>query len=452
MSEQKRDFSKGSIPKLIISLAIPMIAAMMVNALYSVVDRIYIGHLPGVGTTALTGIGLCYPITMAVSAFALLIGNGGGPLTSILLGKKEERKAEIVLGNSVTLLVILGIVIPLICLAAKKQILYLFGASDVTYPYAQAYITIYLMGSVAVMLTLGLNPFLNAQGFAKMGMITVCIGAICNIILDPVFIFVFNLGVRGVAVATVLSQSASAIWIFSFLLSKKRTLRLKPKNLVLNLKISAQIIGLGFANFIMTITEAVISAAFNSSLKHFGGDLYVTIMTVATSINQIVFMPLSGFVQGAQPVIGYNYGAKEYGRVKECFRFLVKISLVYALVMWIFIMLFPGALICIFNTDKELIEAAVPMIRIFFATYFIMSLQMSAQNTFVAMGEAKKATFFAIYRKLILLIPLIFILPRIGFGLTGVFLAEPVADTISAITCFATFMLTTYRKLSKENS
>ena len=200
----------------------------------------------------------------------------------------------------------------------------------------------------------------------------------------------------------------------------------------------------------MTITEAVISAAFNSSLKHFGGDLYVTIMTVATSINQIVFMPLSGFVQGAQPVIGYNYGAKEYGRVKECFRFLVKISLVYALVMWIFIMLFPGALICIFNTDKELIEAAVPMTRVFFATYFIMSLQMSAQNTFVAMGEAKKATFFAIYRKLILLIPLIFILPRIGFGLTGVFLAEPVADTISAITCFVTFMLTTYRKLSKE--
>lgn len=445
MSENKKDFSKGSIPKLIISLAIPMIAAMLVNALYSVIDRIYIGHLPEVGATALTGIGLCYPITMSVSAFAMLIGNGGGPLTSILLGKKQEEKAEVVLGNSVTLLAILGVLVPTICMIFKKEILFLFGASEATYPYADVYISIYLMGSISVMLTLGLNPFLNAQGFAKMGMLTVCIGAISNIILDPVFIFVFKFGVKGAAIATVISQSASAIWVLSFLLNKKRTLRLKIENLMLDIKVALQIMGLGFANFIMTITEAAISAAFNSSLKHFGGDLYVTIMTVATSINQIAFMPLSGFAQGAQPVVGYNYGAKEYSRVKECFGFLLKISLTYAVIMWIVIMLFPGALIRIFNTDAELVKAAIPTLRVFFSMYFIMSLQMSAQNTFVAMGEAKKATFFAIFRKLILLIPFIFILPRIGFGLTGVFMAEPFADTISAITCFTTFMLTSYK-------
>lgn len=445
--EVANDFSKGSIPKTITRLAIPMIAAMLVNALYSVVDRIYIGHLDGVGKMALTGVGLCYPITLAVSAFSFLIGNGGGPLLSILLGKKDQRGAEKVLGNSLTLLVLLGIAVPAFCLWLRKPILYLFGASDVTYPYANAYITIYLMGSMAVMLTLGLNPFLNAQGYAKMGMMTVCIGAVCNIILDPVFIFALHMGIRGAAIATILSQTVSAVWVLAFLLGKRNAIRIRIGNLALERKVVRRILGLGFATFIMNITEAAITAVFNASLKHFGGDLYVTVMTVATSVLQIIFMPLNGFAQGAQPVTGYNYGAKEYKRVKECFWFLVKVCGGYAALVWILVLLFPEPLIRMFNTDPALIRAAVPMFRIYFCMYVIMFLQMSAQNTFVAMGEAKKATFFAIFRKLILLIPLILILPRLGFGLPGVFAAEPVADTISAVTCFTVFLLTSYRKL-----
>lgn len=446
---QQNDFSKGNIPRTITRLAIPMILAMLVNALYSVVDRIYIGHLSGVGQTALTGIGLCYPITMAIAAFSYLVGNGGGPLTSILRGAKDDEGAEKVLGNSITLLVLFGILVPLICFLIQKPVLYLFGASDATYPYAREYITIYLSGSLPVMLTLGLNPFLNAQGFTRTGMMTVLIGAVCNIVLDPLFIFVFGMGVRGAAIATVISQTISAVWVIAFLLGKKNLIRVRKRFLRLQGDVSMRIMGLGVSTFIMNLTEAAISAVFNASLSRFGGDIYVTVMTVATSVSQLVFMPLSGFAQGAQPVTGYNYGAREYGRVKQCFWFLVKASVTYAVLAWLVLMIFPRQLIGIFNNDPTLMETAIPMFRVFFCMNFIMSLQMSAQNTFVAMGEAKKATFFALYRKVMLLIPLILILPRIGFGITGVFAAEPVADTISALTCFTTFLLTAYRKLGR---
>jgi len=446
---QQNDFSKGNIPRTITRLAIPMILAMLVNALYSVVDRIYIGHLSGVGQTALTGIGLCYPITMAIAAFSYLVGNGGGPLTSILRGAKDDERAEKVLGNSITLLVLFGILVPLICFLIQKPVLYLFGASDATYPYAREYITIYLSGSLPVMLTLGLNPFLNAQGFTRTGMMTVLIGAVCNILLDPLFIFVFGMGVRGAAIATVISQTVSAVWVIAFLLGKKNLIRVRRKYLRLQRDVSMRIMGLGVSTFIMNLTEAAISAVFNASLSRFGGDIYVTVMTVATSVSQLVFMPLSGFAQGAQPVTGYNYGAREYTRVKQCFWFLVKASVAYAVLAWLVLMIFPRQLIGIFNNDPTLMETAIPMFRVFFCMNFIMSLQMSAQNTFVAMGEAKKATFFALYRKVLLLIPLILILPRIGFGITGVFAAEPVADTISALTCFTTFLLTAYRKLGR---
>ena len=427
---QQNDFSKGNIPRTITRLAIPMILAMLVNALYSVVDRIYIGHLSGVGQTALTGIGLCYPITMAIAAFSYLVGNGGGPLTSILRGAKDDEGAEKVLGNSITLLVLFGILVPLICFLIQKPVLYLFGASDATYPYAREYITIYLSGSLPVMLTLGLNPFLNAQGFTRTGMMTVLIGAVCNIVLDPLFIFVFGMGVRGAAIATVISQTVSAVWVIAFLLGKKNLIRVRKQFLRLQRDVSMRIMGLGVSTFIMNLTEAAISAVFNASLSRFGGDIYVTVMTVATSVSQLVFMPLSGFAQGAQPVTGYNYGAREYTRVKQCFWFLVKASVTYAVLAWLVLMIFPRQLIGIFNNDPTLMETAIPMFRVFFCMNFIMSLQMSAQNTFVAMGEAKKATFFALYRKVLLLIPLILILPRIGFGITGVFAAEPVADTI----------------------
>ena len=446
---QQNDFSKGNIPRTITRLAIPMILAMLVNALYSVVDRIYIGHLSGVGQTALTGIGLCYPITMAIAAFSYLMGNGGGPLTSILRGAKDDEGAEKVLGNSITLLVLFGILVPLICFLIQKPVLYLFGASDATYPYAREYITIYLSGSLPVMLTLGLNPFLNAQGFTRTGMMTVLIGAVCNIVLDPLFIFVFGMGVRGAAIATVISQTVSAVWVIAFLLVKKNLIRVRKQFLRLQRDVSMRIMGLGVSTFIMNLTEAAISAVFNASLSRFGGDIYVTVMTVATSVSQLVFMPLSGFAQGAQPVTGYNYGAREYTRVKQCFWFLVKASVTYAVLAWLVLMIFPRQLIGIFNNDPTLMETAIPMFRVFFCMNFIMSLQMSAQNTFVAMGEAKKATFFALYRKVLLLIPLILILPRIGFGITGVFAAEPVADTISALTCFTTFLLTAYRKLGR---
>ena len=446
---QQNDFSKGNIPRTITRLAIPMILAMLVNALYSVVDRIYIGHLSGVGQTALTGIGLCYPITMAIAAFSYLVGNGGGPLTSILRGAKDDEGAEKVMGNSITLLVLFGILVPLICFLIQKPVLYLFGASDATYPYAREYITIYLSGSLPVMLTLGLNPFLNAQGFTRTGMMTVLIGAVCNIVLDPLFIFVFGMGVRGAAIATVISQTVSAVWVIAFLLSRKKLIRVRKQFLRLQGDVSMRIMGLGVSTFIMNLTEAAISAVFNASLSRFGGDIYVTVMTVATSVSQLVFMPLSGFAQGAQPVTGYNYGAREYTRVKQCFWFLVKASVAYAVLAWLVLMIFPRQLIGIFNNDPTLMETAIPMFRVFFCMNFIMSLQMSAQNTFVAMGEAKKATFFALYRKVLLLIPLILILPRIGFGITGVFAAEPVADTISALTCFTTFLLTAYRKLGR---
>lgn len=447
---QQNDFSKGSVSKTITRLAIPMIAAMLVNALYSVVDRIYIGHLAEVGQTALTGIGLCYPITMSITAFSYLVGNGGGPLTSILRGGKDQEGAEKVLGNSITLLTILGVAVPLLCLLVKKPILYLFGASDATYPFANQYITIYLCGSLAVMFTLGLNPFLNAQGFTRTGMMTVLIGAVCNIALDPLFIFVLDMGVAGAAVATVISQTVSAVWILLFLRGKKNLIRVRRKNLRLEKSVVARITGLGFSGFIMSITEAAISAVFNASLSRFGGDIYVTVMTVATSVSQLVILPMNGFTQGAQPVTGFNYGAGEYGRVKQCFWFLLKSCSVYAILAWAILMLFPEQLIRIFNSDPALVATAVPMFRVFFCLNFIMCLQMAAQNTFVAMGEGKKATFFALFRKVVLLIPLILILPRLGFGITGVFAAEPVADTISAVTCFTTFMLTAYQKLGNE--
>lgn len=448
--QQKNDFSKGSIPRTITRLAIPMILAMLVNALYSVIDRIYIGHLQGIGQSALTGIGLCYPITMSVAAFSYLIGNGGGPLTSILRGSKDQEQAEKVLGNSITLLVLLGILVPVICLIVKKPVLYLFGASDATYPYANSYITIYLLGSLSVMLTLGMNPFLTAQGFSRTGMMTVMIGAVCNIILDPIFIFLLHMDVTGAALATVISQTISAIWVVAFLLGKKNLIPVRKKNLRLEGRIVGRITGLGVSTFIMNITEAAISAVFNSSLARFGGDIYVTVMTVASSVSQLVFMPMNGFSQGAQPVTGYNYGAGEYARVKKCFWFLFGCCACYAVLAWTVMMIFPAQLIRIFNNDPELVRVAVPMFRVFFCMNFIFCMQIAPQNTFVAMGEAKKATFFALFRKVVLLIPLILILPRVGFGITGVFAAEPVADTISAVTCFTTFILTAYRKLGTK--
>ena len=448
--ERKNDFSQGNVPRLIMKLAIPMIVAQIVNALYSIVDRIYIGHMAGVGQTALTGIGLCFPITMTVSAFAALIGYGGAPLSSILRGSKRDQRAEQVLGNCVTALTVLGIVVPLACFLLREPVLYLFGASDATYPYANEYITIYLMGSLPVMLTLGLNTFINAQGFTRDGMVTVGIGALCNIVLDPIFIFVLGLGVAGAAIATVISQVVSCLWVFRFLLGKKNLIRLRRQYLRPSWPLLGKICALGVSSFIMQITESAISAVFNASLFRYGGDIYVTTMTVATSISQIYTMIIQGFGQGAQPVTGYNYGAGAYSRVRQCYRFLTGACLTYAVVAWGLIQLFMPQIISVFNSDPDLLATAVPMLRIFFLLTFLFALQTASQNTFVALGEAKKATFFALLRKVFLLIPLILLMPRLGFGVAGIFAAEPIADTISAAACFLTFLFTSYRGLRKK--
>lgn len=447
----EHDFSKGSVLKLILKLSIPIIIAQLVNTLYSIVDRIYIGHMPGVGQVALTGIGLCLPIVTAVSAFSALIGYGGAPLSSILRGHQDQDGAERVLGNSVTALVALGIVVPLICYLFREPVLYLFGASDATYAYADQYIRIYLMGSLPVMLTLGLNPFINAQGFTGTGMVTVAVGAVCNLVLDPVFIFVLDMGIAGAAIATVLSQCVSCLWVLWFFWKSKRNqMRVRRCYLKPNWPTMGRICGLGVSSFIMQITESALTAVFSANLAKFGGDLYVTTMTVGASIGQIVFMVTGGLGQGAQPVTGYNYGAGNYARVRQCYRVLTSLCLGYGVVIWIVLQLFMPWFIAIFNDDPALLETAVPMLRIYFLMQFAFTLQGASQNTFVALGEAKKATFFALFRKVFLLIPLIFILPRVGFGVTGIFAAEPIADTISALTCFTVFVRTSYRELKQK--
>jgi len=446
----QNDFSKGSIPRTIIRLAIPLIIAQLVNALYSIVDRIYIGHMPNVGQMALTGIGLCFPITMSITAFTYLIGNGGAPLSAILRGKKDMDGAEEVLGNSVTMLILLGTVIPLLCYALRQPILYLFGASDATYPYADAYIRIYLCGSLPVMLTMGLNPFINAQGFARQGMITVSIGAVLNLVLDPIFIFTLHMGIAGAAVATVISQTVSCVWVLSFLLGKRTQLHIRRKNLRLKAPVVKKITGLGTSGFIMAITESMTSAAFTSNAQLFGGDIYVTAVTVAASIGQMSFLVANGFAQGAQPVTSFNYGAKAYARVRECYRFLLIACFACTCIIWLLLQLFMPQIISIFNSDPELIAIGTPMLRIYFLCSFGSGLRCASQNSFIALDEPRKATFFALFRKVILLIPLIFILPRVGYGIVGIFAADPIADIVSAVSCTAVFLATTYRKLKQK--
>lgn len=447
---KKNDFSIGSVSKTITGLAIPMIGAQLVNALYNIVDRIYIGHIPGIGNEALTGVGVTFPIIMIVSAFAALAGMGGAPLASIARGENNDEGAEKVLGNAFTMLLFFGVVLTAAGLVLKGPALILFGASEKTFPYANEYISIYLIGSIFVMIALGLNPFINSQGFAKTGMMTVAIGALANIILDPVLMFVLHMGVKGAAIATVLSQLISAIWAYGFLISKRAILRIKREHMKPDTDIIKRICALGLSMFIMQVTESILLIVTNATLKNYGGDLYLGIMTIISSIVQVVLMPLTGFAQGAQPVIGYNYGARLYGRVKQGVHFLMIISMVYSLAVWILILAFPGALIRIFNSEPMVIREGIPIFRTYFAVYIIMGLQISTQQSFVALNKAKHAIFFALLRKAVLLIPLILIMPRLyGLGANGVFLAEPIADTISAISCFITFLIT-FRTMMKQ--
>lgn len=451
MKESKNDFTKGSVASNILRMAIPMTIAQIVNVLYNIVDRMYIGRLPDEGMVALTGLGLTFPVISIVTAFANLCGSGGAPLCSIARGEGNLDEAENIMGNAFTLLLMIGVALTGVVLAVKRPVLYLFGASDVTFPYADAYLTVYTLGSIFVMIGLGMNAFINSQGFGNFGMATVCIGAAANIVLDPIFIYLFDMGVQGAALATIISQFLSAAWVLKFLVGRRAILKLRLRHMRLRWRIVRRIVALGLSNFTMACTNSAVQVMCNSTLQFFGGDLYVGVMTVINSIREVVFMPISGTTQGSLPVMGYNYGARDYARVRQCIKFITKLCVVYATLVCIFLQLFPELMIRIFNDDPELIQAGARCVRIYSCCFFMMSLQMAGQNTFLALGRSKQAIFFSLLRKAIIVVPLVYILPRIGgLGVTGVFLSEPISDVIGGSACFITMMCTVWRELKRR--
>lgn len=450
-SGNANDFSKGSIARNIMDLAVPMTLAQLINVMYSIVDRIYIGHLPQASAQALTGIGLCLPIITIITAFANFFGMGGAPLCSIARGGHEEKRAEKVMGNSFTMLLISGAVLMAACLLFKEPLLYLFGASEATYPYADQYITVYICGTLFVMTSLGMNNFINAQGFGKTGMLTVLLGAVMNIILDPVFIFGLGMGVRGAAAATILSQGASALWVFRFLTGKKALLKLTGKSMKLEAGLVKEITLLGTSGFVMSVTNGIVQIVCNAVLARHGGDLYVGIMTVINSVREIITMPVTGLTSGAQPVIGYNYGAGCYGRVKSAIRFMSIGCIVFSLAVWAVLFFEPRFFLHLFTREKELIEAGIPAMRIYFCGIFMMALQFAGQSTYVALNRPKQAVFFSLFRKVIIVVPLTLLLPLIGgLGTNGVFLAEPVSNVVGGTASFVTMLITVWPGLKEE--
>lgn len=450
-SETKNDFSKGSIILNILNLAVPMTLAQLINVLYNIVDRIYIGRIPDHATLSLTGLGLCLPIISTVMAFANLFGMGGAPLCSIERGRGDIDEAERIMGNSFCLMLIFGLGLTVLGLLIKRPMLYLFGASDQTFPYADSYVSIYLLGSVFVMVGLGMNSFINSQGFGRIGMMTVLLGAIANIILDPVFIFVLHMGVQGAALATVISQGLSAVWIFCFLTGSRTILKLRLSCMRLEKKRVSDIIALGLSGFTMSITNGLVQIMCNATLQQYGGDLYVGVMTVINSVREVVSMPVQGITNSAQPVMGYNYGAGEYKRVKQAIAFTSVTAIAYTTVVWLMVHTFPEFFILIFNQDADLVAAGIPAMQIYYFGFFLMSLQFSGQAVFVALGKAKRAVFFSIFRKVIIVIPLTWLLPRLwGLNTSGVFAAEPISNLVGGLACFGTMLFTVIPELSKE--
>ena len=449
MAPPKNDFSKGSISKNILALAVPMTAAQLINVLYSVVDRIYLGLLPG--HLALTGLGLTVPVISIIMGFANLCGTGGAPLSSMERGRGNQEEAERVMGNAFTLLLIFGAAVTAIFLLIKRPMLYLFGASDATYPYADAYMTIYLMGTVFVMIGLGMNPFINAQGFGKVGMMTVGLGAVVNIVLDPVFIFVFDMGIRGAALATVIAQGCSAVWVMKFLTGRRAILRLRREYLVLKASRVKKIIGLGLSGFFMNLTNSLVQIVCNATLQNYGGDLYVSVMTIINSVREVVSTPINGVTSAAQPVMGFNYGAQEYRRVRSGIVFTTIVCVVYTTAVWLLLLLFPRFFIGLFTGEEALREAAVPSMHIYFFGFFMMSLQMAGQSAAVALGRSKQAVFFSLFRKVIIVTPLTLLLPHLfGLGVNGVFLAEPISNFIGGGACYITMLLTIWREMDRR--
>lgn len=450
MQDNKEFLGTEPIGKLLFKLAIPTVIAQLINMLYNIIDRIYIGHIPGVGSLALTGVGVCMPLILIVSAFAALVSAGGAPRASIFMGKNDTDTAEKTLGNCFSLQIIVSLVLTVILLLFNRQLLLAFGASENTVPYASSYMQIYAIGTIFVQLTLGMSAFITAQGFTKISMISVLIGAISNIILDPIFIFGLNLGVRGAALATILSQSLSCIWVVSFLCGKKTLLRIRKNNLKLQANIILPCLALGMAAFIMQGSESIISICFNSSLLKYGGDIAVGAMTILTSVNQFAMLPLQGVAQGAQPITSYNYGAGNIDRVKKTFKTLALTCLTYSATLWLVVMLVPQFFVKIFTSDTALINFTAPALRVYFAGMVTFGIQIACQMTFTALGKAVNSIVVAVVRKFILLIPLIYMMPMFFTNQTmGVYAAEPVADIIAVI--FTTILFSIqFKKILKE--
>ena len=442
MSEDRAFLGKERIGRLLLKLALPTVTAQIINMLYNIVDRIYIGHIPDVGALALTGVGVCLPLIMIVSAFAALVSNGGAPRASIFMGQQDADAAEKTLGNCFCLQILVSLALTALLLLFNRQLLLAFGASENTIEYGVRYMNIYAVGTLFVQLTLGMNAFITAQGFARTGMFSVLIGAAANILLDPIFIFALHMGVQGAALATVLSQMLSCAWVLSFLTGKRSFLKIRRRNLRLRPRIILPCLALGLSGFIMQSSESIISICFNSSLLRFGGDLAVGAMTILTSVMQFAMLPLQGLGQGAQPIISYNYGARNANRVRAAFRLLLRVSLSYSLLLWACVMLFPRLFVSLFTNDAELIAFAGRALRVYIAASGIFGIQIACQMTFLALGNAKASISVAVMRKFILLLPLIYILPGIlrGNQAMAVYLAEPIADFISV--CFTVILFT----------
>ena len=450
MTDSKEMLGNAPIGKLLFKLAVPTVVAQLINMLYNIVDRIYIGHIPKVGDMALTGVGVCMPIILIVSAFAALVSSGGAPRASIFMGKKDMESAERTLGACFGLQVIVSIVLTVVLLVWNRDLLLAFGASENTVEYATAYMSIYAIGTVFVQLTLGMNAFVSAQGFTKISMISVLIGAVANIALDPLFIYGLGMGVEGAALATVISQALSTVWIVSFLFGKKTILRLRLQNLVPYPKIVLPCLALGSATFIMQASESVISVCFNSSLLHYGGDIAVGAMAILTSVMQFAMLPPQGIAQGAQPILSYNYGAKNAERVKKTYKTLLTVCVIYSVVLWLAVMIMPRVFVSIFTPDAALVDFAAKALRIYFAGMVLFGIQIACQMTFVSLGNAPSSILVAVVRKFVLLLPLIYIVPRlVGDPTVGVYMAEPIAD-VTAVTFTTILFIFQFKKALKK--
>ena len=450
MNEKKEFLATEPIGKLLFRLSIPTVVAQLINMLYNIVDRIYIGHMPGEGSLALTGVGVCMPIIMLVSAFAALVSSGGAPRASIFMGEKDNESAEKTLGNCFSLQIVVSVILTAVLLIWNKDLLLAFGASENTIGYATDYMSIYAIGTLFVQMTLGMNTFITAQGFTTISMVSVIIGAVCNIVLDPIFIFGFQMGVKGAALATIISQMLSCVWIIAFLCGKKTQLKIKKENLKLRADIILPCIALGTAAFVMQSSESVISVCFNSSLLKYGGDIAVGAMTIMTSVMQFAMLPLQGIAQGAQPITSYNFGAKNAGRVKKAFRLLLITCLTYSIALWTAVMIAPQMFVKIFTSDASLAQFAAPMLRIYLGGLGLFGIQIACQMTFTSLGKAVNSIVVAVVRKFVLLLPLIYIMPSLLADKTqAVYMAEPVADII-AVTFTAILFTFQFKKALKE--